>query len=82
MSKGDIVRDQLADGNRGAQGYFTKRVDMMLQSETDADRLHKFMRNWWPSFKAGLAHGQEGADRAETSRNVERLNAMIIRSRT
>lgn len=59
---GDIVRNQLTEGNRGAQGYFMGRIDMMLESERSAEQLHAFMRNWWPSFKQGLdarrAHGE------------------------
>lgn len=57
--EGKLVRGSLAQGNRGAQEYFIKRIDLMLQDFRDDEapaQLHRFMKKWWPDFKAGLRH--------------------------
>lgn len=60
---GRLVIGQLAQGNRGAQAYFIKRVDLFLKAATPPDGsaplqpnldLANFMQQWWPAFKTGL----------------------------
>lgn len=55
-SEYEIIRGQLREGNAGAQGYFTARVDLMLADTTGAsDDLYRFMKVWWPPYKEGVA---------------------------
>lgn len=50
---GSALEAQLREGNAGAQGYFTKRVDIYLRSGDDHS-LAAFMRGFWASYKIGV----------------------------
>ena len=63
MTEREIVISQLAAGNRGVQAYFIKRVDLMLAGSQPPEHLVKFMREFWPDFKKGLAHGEKEQSR-------------------
>lgn len=53
-SPGEIVLAQLREGNMGAQGYFMKRVDLMLTGGRDAEHLLGLMAWGWAAFKEGI----------------------------
>ena len=63
MTDQETLMRQLEQGNKGAQGYFIKRVDIMLAAMAPLDGsaplqpnldLAAFMQRCWPAFRKGI----------------------------
>lgn len=68
-TRGEVLLDQLRDGNFGAGGYAVASVDTLIQNvlSDTADpvvtkRLARRLKVIWPAFKAGLERRFEAAN--------------------